>query len=197
MERLAGMIRQHEALPGPISPWMFMQSCAVLDISVSHLFDKNSSVEDQQSVARFFKATAQSLKCLILRGHRPNWTRHDTSYRRGRFGTRRPFPKAGTSSFRQRQHTRPKPRSFLPEALVHLKNLYIDGHLHKLRKVAITPHPPIQYPGTQARETDHHLHRREAHHTDGRRFLRAGRLSFNAMFNMAGPRRRQRQIDIL
>ncbi|KAE9964164.1 hypothetical protein BLS_008212 [Venturia inaequalis] len=70
LERLARVVEQHETLPGHLISWSFLQSCAALDISVSNVLDKERSVEDQQVAARFFKAAAQSLTSLTLRGHR-------------------------------------------------------------------------------------------------------------------------------
>ncbi|QDS73672.1 hypothetical protein FKW77_002759 [Venturia effusa] len=68
IERFAGVIKQHEALPRSVSSWTFLGNCAVLDVSVSYLLDRNSSVEDQQTIVRMFKEAAQSLTRLCLRG---------------------------------------------------------------------------------------------------------------------------------
>ncbi|TID24223.1 hypothetical protein E6O75_ATG02588 [Venturia nashicola] len=69
IERLAGIIRQHEALAKPFRSWAIFEHCAILDISITHQFNVDHTVEDGQTIVRIFKAASQSLTKLALRGH--------------------------------------------------------------------------------------------------------------------------------
>lgn len=68
VKRLAGIINRHEALPGPLSSWMFLRNCTLLNLKLSNLFGEQSSLENQQTVVRFLKLVTQSLISLKFQG---------------------------------------------------------------------------------------------------------------------------------